>query len=115
MARIIPAIMLGDGIGWPLRNWGLDVRYAIRRLRRSPGFTALAVLMLSAGIGITTSLFSLLNGTVLRQPELPDVDRLIGIARVWEGGRARRVAETVSYPDFAAVAAAISVGSTAES
>jgi putative ABC transport system permease protein len=44
-----------------------DLRFALRRLRLAPGFTALAVAMLGLGIGATTTVFTLIN-TVLLQP-----------------------------------------------
>src|SRR5690242_1955349 len=58
-----------------------DVRFGLRLLRRSPGFTAAAVLALTLGIGATTAVFTLLDRAVLRPLPYPDPDRLITI---WE-------------------------------
>jgi putative ABC transport system permease protein len=58
-----------------------DVRYGFRMLARDPGFTAVAVLSLSLGIGVTVAVFSVVNGVLLRPMHFKDVDRLI---MIWE-------------------------------
>jgi putative ABC transport system permease protein len=57
-----------------------DLQYGLRRLRRSPGFTLIAVLALGLGIGASTAIFSLLDAVVLRPLPYPRPDRL---ARLW--------------------------------
>ncbi len=52
-------------ITW-IEDLGKDVRYALRMLRRSPGFTAAALLSLALGIGINTAVFSLIHAMMLR-------------------------------------------------
>ena len=58
-----------------------DVRLAIKSLRRSPGFTLIAVITLGLGIGANTSMFSILNGYMLRPAPYADHDRLDRIYR----------------------------------
>jgi putative ABC transport system permease protein len=53
-----------------------DVRYAIRALRRMPGFAAVAVLVLAVGIGATTVMFTVINSVLLKPLSYPEPDRL---------------------------------------
>jgi predicted permease len=91
-----------------------DLRYAVRQLVRSPGFTLVAVLTLTLGMGANTAFFSVFYGVVLQQPAYPDAAHLLTIHNLsgdiaGNGGRLAR-AEVVDYRAhqraFASIAAA---------
>src|SRR5208337_2925964 len=79
----------------------LDLRIAIRHLRKSPGFTATAVLMLALGVGATTAIFSIVEGVLLRPLPFPDPDRLMVLGDRIQGADVGAVnGDIVTVPDI---------------
>jgi putative ABC transport system permease protein len=75
-----------------------DARYGVRNLARNPGFTIVAMLTLALGIGANTTIFSVINNTVLKPLPFPDSDRL---ELVWETfGKGPNNLNIVSAPNF---------------
>src|SRR5258708_32905810 len=73
-----------------------DLRFGLRILRRSPGFSLLAILCLTLGIGATTSTLSWIEGILLRPyPAVKNQDRMVAITGTDRNGRT-----SVSWPDF---------------
>jgi predicted permease len=80
---------------WP-RVEGIlaDLRFAIRKLRRSPGFALTAIVTLALGIGANVVVFSVLNGLILRPLAVPQPENFFQISRGHPGG------DYHSYPDY---------------
>src|SRR6201985_3804724 len=78
-----------------------ELKFAIRRLLKSPGFTATAVLMLAFGIGATTAIFSIVEGVLLRPLPFPDSDRLMVLSdRIQEADIGGNGEAGVTVPDI---------------
>jgi predicted permease len=76
-----------------------DVRYALRQLGKNLGFTAVAVLTLALGIGVTTAIFSVVYGVLLRPLPYRDPNRIMAVFEITSKGRPSRVADP-NFDDF---------------
>ncbi|PWT93435.1 MAG: hypothetical protein C5B55_04560 [Blastocatellia bacterium] len=75
-----------------------DIRYAIRMMRKAPGFTAVAVIALGLGIGVNTAIFSAVNGFVMRPLPANDSDNLMWLH--WGSKKDPTVWGEFSYPNY---------------
>ncbi|HEX2061520.1 MAG TPA: ABC transporter permease, partial [Thermoanaerobaculia bacterium] len=86
----------------------LDVKYALRMLRKQPGFTALALLTLALGIGATTAIFSVLYAVLLQPLPYRDADRVIRVFATSGNGR-ESGASRLDFDDWRAQSRSFSV------
>ena len=75
-AQAMEAMRGQRGLPW-LDDLARDVSHGVRALRRTPVFTAVALLTLALGIGANTAVFSILNGVILRPLAYPKPDQLV--------------------------------------
>jgi predicted permease len=86
-----------DMFRW-IHDLGRDARYALRMLRRSPGFSLLAILCLTLGIGANAAVFSWIEGILLRPyPLVADQDRLFAVTGTDRGAPGH---DDMSWPDW---------------
>ncbi len=76
-----------------------DLRYALRTLRNSPGFTAVAILTIALGIGSNTAIFSFVNGVLPKPFPYEDADRIVRVLEKPLGG-GRNGISTLNFLDW---------------
>jgi putative ABC transport system permease protein len=72
-----------------------DLKFALRQLGKSPGFTFVVVLTLAVGIGINVAMYSIIHAVLLSELPFPEADRLVAISEAW-----RDNISPMSYPDY---------------
>ncbi|HZM94236.1 MAG TPA: ABC transporter permease [Vicinamibacterales bacterium] len=83
------------GAGW-VNDLGADVRYGLRQMRRAPVFTATVLMTLAAGIGLNTTVFSVIDAVLVRSLSYPDPERVLWVTTI------DRDQEMVNAVDFLA-------------
>ena len=90
----------GEAWGWaPFERYWQDLRYAWRKLRRSPGFAFTAILVLSLGIGASVAIFVFVDAALLKPLPYQSPDRLMSLMSVNQSS-AGSVIWALSYADF---------------
>ncbi|MGH9593431.1 MAG: ABC transporter permease, partial [Bryobacteraceae bacterium] len=85
------------GWGW-LEDVLQDLRYALRMLRTSPGFTLAAILTLALAVGANAAIFSVVESAFTRSLAFPDAGRIV---HLWETRASRQIAQMeASYPNY---------------
>src|SRR5215831_12552950 len=79
-----------------MENWLQDIRYALRQLRKSPGFAVTAILILTIGIGASSAIFGFVDAALIRPLPYANPDRLVDVAET----AAVFPRSNISYYDF---------------
>ena len=93
-----PSPVAGAGSGGVMTGLSQDLRYAVRALRRAPGFAAISIVTLALGIGATTIVYSVVDGILLRPLPIRDPGRVV-MAREFINGAENSVS-WASYEDW---------------
>ena len=80
-----------------MRNFWQDMRYAVRTLRNAPTFTIIAVVALGLGMAVNTTVFSVINGLLLRPLPVPHAEQIAVLAMEQPGMSGF---QRFSYPDY---------------
>jgi len=86
-------------VNW-IQDFAQDLRYGMRMLRKSPGFTTVAILTLAVGIGLNTTLFSVFNAVALEPVPVRDSERVMRLERWFAGNMHGESQYAFSYAEF---------------